>query len=517
LVSWNGFPTPEHRDILQNHDFGDASFGIGHQFASNLGKVVDKQCKDLGGITEICYDPIVDIEFDVNVDDGSPGSLPPNTRCNPPSDPEPEPEPEPEPKRPDLRVLPLGDSITNGFGSTNDAGYRGAFYNLATENADNVVDMIGSVRSGDAKDADHEGHNGAKIADISSFAEPVLPQRPNVVLLHAGTNDMGSDANAVGAVNRLMSLVDMIITKCPDATLLVARITPSTNSGTQARINAFNDGVEDALKSRADDGKKVLVMYMDEALSTADLGDGLHPNDLGYIKMAAVWWDGVQQAFKKNWIKEPVAGQPPDNGSGGVVCGKVPTWLPQGTVASGGGQGSAALDNNATGVFMADIDGDGRDDYLHVSKDGEVYMYWNVGKAPDSGPNAAKVQWKPIGIIASGGGAKGHQVRFADIDGDGRAEFIWVKDSGSATVWWNRGFSSDGEVKVIWGSGGGEEIATGIGDGQGKSPVDFIHYFFGLNHWILSYLLILPPICLFFFSSSPLFSPSFSCSLFSSF
>lgn len=118
---------------------------------------------------------------------------------------------------------------------------------------------------------------------------------------------------------------------------------------------------------------------------------------------------------------------------------------------------------------MADIDGDGQDDYLHVSENGEVYMYWNVGNAPDSGPNAGKVQWRPIGVIASGGGAKGYQVRFADIDGDGRAEFIWVKDSGSATVWWNKGFSSDGKVKVIWGPGAGEEVATGIGDGQGKS------------------------------------------------
>jgi len=128
---------------------------------------------------------------------------------------------------------------------------------------------------------------------------------------------------------------------------------------------------------------------------------------------------------------------------------------------------------------MADIDGDGRDDYLHVSENGEVYMYWNIGKAPDSGPNAGKVQWKPIGVIATGGGAKGYQVRFADIDGDGRAEFIWVKDSGSATVWWNKGFSSDGQVKVIWGPGGsGEEIATGIGDGQGKSLVDSIPFFF---------------------------------------
>ncbi|UQC87654.1 uncharacterized protein CLUP02_13172 [Colletotrichum lupini] len=478
LVSWNGFPTPDHRNILENHNFGSASFGIGHQFADNLGKLVDRQCDQHPSGQVICTNPLLRIEFDKDIDEGSPGNLPPNNGCNPPSDPEPEPEPE----RPDLRVLPLGDSITNGFGSSSNAGYRGYFYNLATE-VHNVVDMIGSVRSGDADDADHEGHNGATIAEISGYAERVLSQRPNVVLLHAGTNDMGSDAGAVGAVNRLMNLVDMIIAKCPDATVLVARIIPSTSTSMQARINSFNDGVEDAMNARADDGKKVLVIRMDEAVGTADLIDGLHPNDLGYIIMATNWWNGVQQAFENRWIDDPVAGQPPDNGGGGVVCGTVPTWIPQGTTASGGGLGSAALENNATGVFMADIDGDGRDDYLHVSENGEVYMYWNIGKAPDEGPNAGKVQWQPVGVIASGGGAQGHQVRFADIDGDGRSEFIWVKDSGSATVWWNRGFASDGQVKVIWGPGAGEEIATGIGDGQGvrfadmngDGKADFIH------------------------------------------
>ncbi|KAF5716908.1 Nit-4-like protein [Fusarium mundagurra] len=121
------------------------------------------------------------------------------------------------------------------------------------------------------------------------------------------------------------------------------------------------------------------------------------------------------------------------------------------------------LDKKVPGVFLADIDGNGREDYPHVQEDGEVYMYWNVGNAPDTSANAGKVQWQPMGIIASGGGAKGYQVRFADLDGDGRTEFIWVKDSGSATVCWNRGFNHQGSTKVVWGPGSGEEIATETG------------------------------------------------------
>lgn len=52
-------------------------------------------------------------------------------------------------------------------------------------------------------------------------------------------------------------------------------------------------------------------------------------------------------------------------------------------------------------------------------------MYLNTGQAPDEGPNAGKVQWAPMGVIATGVGARGDQIRFADLDGDGRAEYIW--------------------------------------------------------------------------------------------
>jgi hypothetical protein len=44
-----------------------------------------------------------------------------------------------------LSVLPLGDSITYGYGSSDGNGYREEFYNAVTE-AGNSVDMVGSLR-----------------------------------------------------------------------------------------------------------------------------------------------------------------------------------------------------------------------------------------------------------------------------------------------------------------------------------------------------------------------------------
>ncbi|ETS86463.1 hypothetical protein PFICI_00291 [Pestalotiopsis fici W106-1] len=212
---------------------------------------------------------------------------------------------------PQLRVLALGDSITNGFRSTDNAGYRSRFYELATTSYGQQVDMIGSVRSGDVGDADHEGHNGATIDQISSYADQNLGQRPNVVLLHAGTNDMGSDADAQGAVDRLVALVDKIISKCPDATVLVARITPADDAARQNRTNVYNNGIEAAMSSRADAGAKVQIMYMDLMVTKKTLADGLHPNDIGYFAMAEHWWGGVLQAYNDGWLKDPVDGDGP--------------------------------------------------------------------------------------------------------------------------------------------------------------------------------------------------------------
>jgi hypothetical protein len=44
------------------------------------------------------------------------------------------------------------------------------------------------------------------------------------------------------------------------------------------------------------------------------------------------------------------------------------------------------------------------------------------------------VGWLPQGVIASGVGANRSSVHFADINGDGRAEYLWVHDDGSVDL-----------------------------------------------------------------------------------
>jgi lysophospholipase L1-like esterase len=83
-----------------------------------------------------------------------------------------------------LRMLPLGDSITWGFQSSDGNGYRLDLKNLLSGNQ---VIYVGSQQSGSMANNENEGHPGALIDQIATYAQASLPDRPNVVLLMAGT------------------------------------------------------------------------------------------------------------------------------------------------------------------------------------------------------------------------------------------------------------------------------------------------------------------------------------------
>lgn len=110
------------------------------------------------------------------------------------------------------------------------------------------------------------------------------------------------------------------------------------------------------------------------------------------------------------------------------------TWFPQGVIASGVGA-------TREEVVFADIDGDGRADYLVVSRtDGSVQEWYNQGGF-EGPPNTAKVGWWGRGKIAGGVGTDGKGVLFADLNGDGRAEYLDVdKDSSAVNAWLNACF-----------------------------------------------------------------------------
>lgn len=63
-----------------------------------------------------------------------------------------------------LRILPLGDSITHGMSSSDGNGYRLALHDLLTP--ENQVEYIGQEHKGSMDNNRHEGHPGFDISPV---------------------------------------------------------------------------------------------------------------------------------------------------------------------------------------------------------------------------------------------------------------------------------------------------------------------------------------------------------------
>ncbi|MFI2008808.1 GDSL-type esterase/lipase family protein [Streptomyces jumonjinensis] len=301
-----------------------------------------------------------------------------------------------------LAVMPLGDSITLGVGSTTRTGYRHLLGRRLAGTTD-ALRFVGSMR--DADGTRHEGHSGWRIDQLQADIGPWLTEaKPNVVLLHIGTNDMDRDHQVSTAPQRLGALIDQIHTASPDTAVVVASLVPATEPAVQARVTAYNRAIPGIVADRAARGYRITQVSMD-SLTTADLNDTLHPNNSGYEKMTESFLGGIATLSRNGWISEKIDVKP----------------LPPRPTAT-------------AGDYNIDINGDGRTDYLAVDDNGAVRAWTNTANANGT------VKWTDQGYIASGSSAwTGDQVRFADIGGDARADYLVMEPNGAVRAFVNTG------------------------------------------------------------------------------
>ncbi len=230
-----------------------------------------------------------------------------------------------------VRVMPLGDSITEG--TQVPGGYRiGLWQRLSA--AGYRVDFVGTQFNGPAAlgDHDHEGHPGWRIDQIDANITGWLGSTgPRTVLLHIGTNDVLQNFNLASAPNRLSTLIDHITAAAPAADVFVATIIPLASASQEAAARTFNAAVPGIVQSKVNSGKRVHLVDMHAALTTADLIDGIHPTAGGYDKMAATWYAALRSVAG-------TIGEPGGSGTGGALVGAASGRcldVPNGTTANG--------------------------------------------------------------------------------------------------------------------------------------------------------------------------------------
>ena len=193
------------------------------------------------------------------------------------------------------KIMPLGDSITDGTGFS--GGYRVELFAHAIADNKNIT-FVGSLAngpdtvSGVSFPKSHEGHFAWTISQVDEIVpDPTLDPAPHIILLHLGTNDIGQgDGDAAPA--RLASLIDQIVERLPESLVAVAQVIPRPEWA--SATDSFNAAIPGIVQERIDEGQHLILVDQFSGFPTSELGDGVHPNEAGYARMAGVWYDAIQ-------------------------------------------------------------------------------------------------------------------------------------------------------------------------------------------------------------------------------
>lgn len=234
-----------------------------------------------------------------------------------------------------IKIMPLGDSITEGEGNDTDyVGYREYLFKSLDSLGYNFQ-FVGSQQSGlediyglnspppGSSDYNfwyygrhHEGHGGwvaypfagfPNVHALSDYLDAYLDLNPpDIVLLHIGTNDVNQNFYG-GGNDPLSNGVDTLLKKIynhnPNTTTFLAKIIDRTDTydhpGRHDSLLAFNAEVENMYNSLPIDMKtKIKLVDMYSAMGIFKTvnysSDSLHPSNTGYKIIANKWLDTLR-------------------------------------------------------------------------------------------------------------------------------------------------------------------------------------------------------------------------------
>lgn len=249
-----------------------------------------------------------------------------------------------------IKIMCIGDSITDGYTSEYVGSYRKFIYHNLTEMGYNI-DMVGAKdggwtptytdeETGETWEFDNEntGYSGYAIKEYSGRSgiyetlistDCLAKTQPDIVTLQIGTNDVIDNHNIDTAGERLEVLVDYILENIPqDATLFISPIPPLDPNRSEvydwfgnyrhsadwseqyddnmAEMNVeislmkYNTQVMAVASKKKQEGRN--VVFAESAFEITDvktqLFDGVHPNNAGYKAMGKKWAETINEYLK---------------------------------------------------------------------------------------------------------------------------------------------------------------------------------------------------------------------------
>lgn len=294
-----------------------------------------------------------------------------------------------------VRIMPLGDSITGSPGC-----WRAVLWNRLQSTGYTDIDFVGTLGPqgcGQAYDGDNEGHGGelvTNVADGNLLPARLAATRPDIVVMHFGTNDVWSNVSPDRILAAYTKLVGQMRASNPGMRILVAQLipmNPSTCAECAQRVVTLNARIADWARATSTAASPVTVVDQWTGFSTAtDTYDGVHPNASGDAKIAARWYPALAALLDSGTPGGP--GEPGEPG-GGPACTTafraVSTWR-------GGYQGEVTVSNTSTAPVS------GWTVTVAPSGGARVTQVWNgsLTTAADGTATVASTAWN--GTLAPG-------------------------------------------------------------------------------------------------------------------
>jgi lysophospholipase L1-like esterase len=223
-----------------------------------------------------------------------------------------------------LEIMALGDSITRA------TCWRAQLWQQLNESFASRFHLVGTLSSDfDCGVAGYEtanqGYSGALVTQImdgitdARACDPFCPTlsdlttafdaiKPDVLLMHFGTNDVWSAVPPGDILNAYSAVIDALRGANPNVTILVAQIIPmdvtsATCSGCSCpscvtAVPALNAQIAAWAPTKSTAASPIIVVDQYTGFDAdADTRDGVHPNDTGSSKMAAKWYASLAPLF----------------------------------------------------------------------------------------------------------------------------------------------------------------------------------------------------------------------------
>ncbi len=237
-----------------------------------------------------------------------------------------------------VKIMPMGNSITfdSYIVDSRPAGdkiaYRYPLYNLLNH-ANHQFDYVGSESAGfnyfpDAENAGFPGIRDDQMAQLlntgynplQSVQETPGPYLdsylPDIILLHVGTNNVQESA---ADVENILNEIDAFKTRTgKDTKVILARII--NRQVYNQTTTTFNNNVSNMAISRNDSDIYFVDMEDGSGINYAtDMTDDLHPNAIGYQKMAINWFNKLSEILPQKTYGPRIEISPANTGTANVA------------------------------------------------------------------------------------------------------------------------------------------------------------------------------------------------------